>query len=678
MQPGNFYKLSVQIFLVIFIYGFYVAAEAQQQSVERGRFILYKYQQPMGAENYEIIPEGDALTLKTNFELSFIGGRVPVAATLKVRKTDYTPLLFESKGSTSTRTEIDTKIEIAGAEAVIRSHSETRTEKIPGRFFTIAHPAPIAPQLMLFRYWQRNNIKEALPIFPGGTAKIKFLGQDRITAGGRDETLSRYCIEGVMWGCESVWFDRKQNLVALVGADAEMDRFEAVREGYESSLPFFVSKGAEDAVKQLEELSGQIKPLQKDKYAITGALLVDGRGGEPISDSIVLIENGRITAVGKQTEIKIPKGFGIIEARGKTLLPGLWDTHVHATQAEWFPVSLAAGVTTVRDAANELEFIVPIRDAIKSERLKVAPRLLLAGYIDSGANPLGKMKADTPEEARRIVGEYKRAGFEQIKIYQSLKPELIKVVADEAHKLGMTVTGHVPTGVNIYEAVENGFDQINHLGFVYPAMLPRSWKPSPGSPRPEINPESEAAKEGLAFLRENKTVIEPTLARTELTFHFRSKPFATVEPGMAKLPFELKALIESMGIQPDPALEERRRQRDILSDRVILALHKNGIPIIVGTDLTVPGHSEFREIELLVKAGFTPMEAIQAATIVPAKAMKLDKDLGTIETGKLADLIIVDGNPLRSISEIRKVKFVITKGRMYDTADLWRSVGFLP
>jgi imidazolonepropionase-like amidohydrolase len=650
---------------------FNVQQAAFAQSSERGKFILYKYQHPMGEENYEITSQDDSLVLKTSFELTFVGDKVPVTTTLQVKQRDYSPLKFESKGRTSTRTEIDVAVEFANGTAIVRNGQQTKTEKIPGKFFTVAHPASVAPQMMLFRYWKRNNPPGRIPILPGGTVKIDFLGNDKIRIGEREETLERYCIEGVMWGCETVWFDKNQNLIALVGADAEMDRFEAVREGYESALQFFVKQGAEDAVRQLERWNQNIKPLHSGRFAITGVLLIDGRGGEPISNSVVIVENGRIVSVGNRETVTIPKGYKIHEARGKTLLPGLFDMHAHATQAEWFPASLAAGITTKRDAANELEFIVPIRDAIKAGRA-LGPRLLLAGYIDSGKNPLGRMRAETPDDARRIVNEYKRAGFEQIKIYQSLKPELVKVVAEEAHRLGMSVTGHVPSGMNIYAAVENGFDQVNHINFAFRAMLPKTFKPQPGQP-PRIEPEADVAQEGLQFLREHKTIVEPTLARAELNFHGKSRPFDSIEPGMSKLPYELASLINTMGIS---SVQPQTTQFLDLTFRVTKALHKAGIPLIVGTDLAVPGHSEFRELELLVKAGLTPMEAIQAATINPARAMKLEKELGTIESGKIADLILVDGNPIESISNIRKVKFVVTNGRMYDTAILWQSVRF--
>jgi imidazolonepropionase-like amidohydrolase len=645
------------------------------QTVERGKLIIYKYQQKMGEENYEITSESDALVLKTDFKLNFVGDDVPVTTTLRVRKDDLSPLNFETNGKTSTRTEVDAAVNVQNGMANMRSGQETKSEKVSGKFFTVAHPAPIAPQMMLFRYWKKNNIKDRLRLLPGGSAKIEFLGRDKVAVnGGEKETLERYCIEGVMWGCQTVWFDARQNLVALVAGDAEMDRFEAVREGYESQLPFFVRKGAEDAVAWLEKLNREIKPVQTGKFAVIGGLLVDGRGGEPVPDSVVLIDGGKILAAGKRSEIRIPKGYRTVDAKGKTVLPGLFDTHQHATQAEWFPAMLAAGVTTARDAANEIEFIVPIRDAIKEGRA-LGPRLLLAGYIDSGEHPLGRMTAETPEQAKALVNQYKNAGFEQIKIYQSLKPELVKIVTDEAHRLGMTVTGHVPTRMNIYGAVENGFDQVNHINFAFRAMLPKDFKPTPGQ-QPKIDPESEAAQEGLKFLRDRKIVFEPTLARSELNIHARTKPYSAREPGMFKAPYEFSVLLETMGSPPEA--EARAEQTMELMLKVTKALYKAGVPLLVGTDLAVPGHTQFREMELLVKAGLSPIEAIQAATIVPARVFKLDKELGTIEAGKIADVILVDGNPLENISNVRKVKFAIANGRMYDTDKLWRSIRFQP
>jgi hypothetical protein len=314
-----------------------------------------------------------------------------------------------------------------------------------------------------------------------------------------------------------------------------------------------------------------------------------------------------------------------------------------------------------------------VREAIRQGRIS-GPRLLLAGIIDSPPSALGNNVAETPEQARALVRRYHGDGYEQIKIYQSLRPELVRVVAAEAHRLGLSVTGHVPTGMNAIEAVEAGMDQINHINFLLRVMRGRNWKAQTGVPAPPINLESNEAREAIRFFKERGTVVDPTMARGELNLHPLDVPFARFEPGMTKVPAELATILDHTGLAPEQAA--RARPAIELSSRLLLALHREGVPIVAGTDLVVPGHSQFRELELYVRAGLTPMEAIQAATLVPARAMKLDRELGTLEAGKVADLILVEGNPLADISEIRKVKYVVTRGRMYETAPFWRSVGF--
>ncbi len=671
MELTCFVVRCVCVWVLLLTLGMFGLSSAQTN--ERGTFILFKYQKQMGIENYEIAAEADVLKLNTNFELSFIGGGFSLNTKLDLQRAGLTPLFYETKGKTSTRTSVDTSVTVSNGEATIRNGSDSASRKTPANFFTVLQPAPIAPQMMMFRFWKLNGKKEEIPLLPGGSARIRSHGKDKITIGGKDFELDRYSIEGVMWGRETVWFDGDDNLIALVGADAEMDRFEAVRKGYEAALPSFVAMAAKDAVNHLVTMSAQIRPILSGRIAIIGGQLVGGKDFVTIPDSVILVENGKIIAAGAKDKINIPKGYKTFDAAGKTIIPGLFDMHAHATQSEWFPASLAAGITTMRDAANEFEFIVPIRDAVRSGKITVSPRLLLAGYIDSRDSAVGSMKAETPGEARSIVNRYHKAGFEQVKIYQSLKPELVKIVTAEAHRLGMTVTGHIPTGMTIFEAVDDGFDQVNHLGFVFRVMSPRVLKE--GEPR-NNDPEAEAAKDGFKFLLDNKIVVEPTLARAEVGSKIFGDNFVGTEPGASKLPFEFEALIRSMGIPQEDA--ERRRQRNLFSLQVLKALHEAGVPLIVGTDLVLPGHTIFRELELFVQAGLTPIEAIKSATIVPAKAMKLDDELGSIESGNIADLVVIDGDPLKSISNIRTVRFVVKSGKIYDTAPLWRSVNFRP
>jgi imidazolonepropionase-like amidohydrolase len=253
-------------------------------------------------------------------------------------------------------------------------------------------------------------------------------------------------------------------------------------------------------------------------------------------------------------------------------------------------------------------------------------------------------------------------------------------VTAEVHRLGMTVTGHVPEGIDTFQAVEAGQDQINHVQYI--AAMMRG--PLPKNPtRAErlgataaIDVNSERARKAIQFLVAHHTVVDPTLAIFEFFGASTAKPTASFEPGAAKVAPELAAQLNDVGPpSPEAALIDKAFEKDVA---IVGALHKAGVPIVAGTDQMVPGHSLHREIELYVRAGFTPMEAIQAATMVPARVMGLEKEAGTVEVGKRADVILLDANPLESIRNIRRVKYVITNGTMYDCAELWRSVGFQP
>lgn len=318
---------------------------------------------------------------------------------------------------------------------------------------------------------------------------------------------------------------------------------------------------------------------------------------------------------------------------------------------------LAAGVTTVRDMGNELEFVTALRDAIASRRA-LGPRLLLAGLVDGGGpNAFGVVYAATPDEAKQAIAKYHGAGFQQIKIYSLVTPSIVEALCAEAHRLGMTVTGHVPNGMTIEQAAAAGMDHIAHLAI-----------------RGEAG--SDEVNRTIAFLRERKTVIDPTQSWNELLGHAAGTPIAAFQPGVTKIPAPLNRVFSSAGAAGiDPATSRARLERGL---RIVKALHDAGVPVVVGTDEGIPGHSVHREIELYVEAGLTPMAALRAATIVPARAMKLDAELGTIERGKRADLVVLNANPLDAIRNIRSVRWTISDGRVYDAPALWKSVRFQP
>jgi imidazolonepropionase-like amidohydrolase len=654
-------------------------AQASATPVEQGKFILHKFEQPIGEETYEVTKDGESLGVKMDFKFTDRGTAVPMTASFR-GAADLTPEAFEIKGMNSRSTTIDDAVEIQAGKVRVRDRDQWTESSRPAQFFTIAGYAPATMQMLMVRYWATHGSPTQLAILPSGQVKIEPRGQDSIKIDGKDQTFDRFTIEGLIWGRETLWFDASRSLVAEVSTDAEFDHFEAIRDGYESGLGTFVGRAGSDEMAALADISKGISGSHAEKIALVGGTLIDGTGHEPIPDSVVVIEKGRIVDAGPKSRVKVPGGAQKIDARGKTILPGLWDMHAHFEQVEWGPIYLAAGATTVRDCGNEFEFITAVRDAVVNGR-GLGPRLLLAGIVDgSGPLALGVARVDTPEEARMWTDKYHDAGFQQMKIYSSVKLEEVKDVAEEAHRLGMTVTGHVPEGLNAYQVIEAGQDQINHISYIADIMTPPL---SEGASRLDranaaanIDLKSPEAQKAIAFLVQHGTVVDPTAALFEFFTASSVKPPVTVEPGVAHVAPELQAILAEAGPPtPHTELQEKIVQKDLA---IIGALHHAGVPIVAGTDQTVPGYSLYREIELYAQAGFTPMEAIQAATIVPARVMGLDKELGTVEAGKRADLIILDANPLESIHNIRKVEFVITNGVMYNCAELWRSVGFKP
>jgi hypothetical protein len=207
------------------------------------------------------------------------------------------------------------------------------------------------------------------------------------------------------------------------------------------ALKEFTERAAADAVADLEFASTKVRPIATGTFALTHATVINPDSDAALlRDVTILVRDGKIAAVGRN--VALPKKVSVLEARGKFVLPGLWDTHAHFEQWEWGPAYLASGITSVRDVGNEIEFLVPMRRSLNSGR-ELGPRIFAAWLIDSDPGSLTSLHAEDATTARAIVGRCHDLGYEEIKIYQSLKQDLIAVVAAEAHRLGMKVTGHI-------------------------------------------------------------------------------------------------------------------------------------------------------------------------------------------------------------------------------------------
>lgn len=639
---------------------------------EQGTFTLYKFARAIGKETYSIGTEQGKTVLRSDFKFTDRSTPVPLKATWTAAGITQ-PLSLDVDGSSSRFSKLKDhfSFDAQRSKVVLVRDGKTREYPTTPHTFLIDGYSPVAMQQQLLRYWLASGKPATIDVPALGAVHIEPAGDLVFNA----KTLHGYTVSGLIWGSESLWLDDAQRLVALVSNDAEFDHFEAVREDVASdaALATFTRQAVLDNLRALGKLAASAKQPAAKQLAITHVDLIDGTGAATRHDVTVFVENGRISSIDPQNKLPAStSGLVVIDGHGKYLIPGLWDMHAHYEQVEWGPIYLASGVTTARDCGNEFDYIFAVRDALQSGR-GIGPRLLVAGIVDgTGPATLGAITADTPEQARAVVRRYKQAGALQIKIYSSMKPALVPVITAEAHRLGMTVTGHVPIGMTASQAINAGYDSINHMQYLASELV----KLERGKPVPPFDPHSPQAEKLFALLLQHHTVIDDTMALYEMEFHTDDTPLRTLEPGIDHVAPPLLAALDNPGVPVAQAASPRSIYALMLG--ILGEAHKRGVPIIAGTDQAIPGHSLHREMEIYVQAGFTPMEALQAATIVPARVMKLDRELGTLEVGKRADMVLLDADPLQDIHNTRRINKTISGGSVYDPAPLWRSVDFKP
>lgn len=646
-------------------------------ATDRVAFKLYKLLAETGAERdtYVALPDGGT-EAKAVFSYRDRMATVPLAATVDFAR-DGSVRRYAVFGATSRFTTLDDVVE-AGPETVWVTRQGGKRTEVPAQVapFGIASGyAPMMVQDLLLRAWSQHGRPHTMHLLPEGQATFESRGQESYDVGGKHVTLEHVAVGGLVWGREDVWLDTDGKLAAVVTRDAEFDHSEAVREGFDGLLPQLAKATGSDGVTWLAE---QAKGLQRAAavLALSGGTLIDGAGGPPVPDAVVVVDGDRIVAAGPRAKVAVPAGATVIDVTGKFVLPGLWDMHAHVEQVEQAAVYLAAGVTSVRDMGNILDFVTGMRDAIDAGK-GLGPRIVVEGLVDGeGPGAIGTVRIASRDQIAPTIDRLKKAGCLDVKIYSSVAPELVKPIVAYAHAHGMRAVGHVPRGMTSTEAIAAGYDSISHLHFLFDAAVPDKERRSLSREQyyqrlASVDLTAPPMAKLLGALAAHHVVIDDTVALDEQILHTPEED-ARREPGIRTLPPELKA---TLGGAPPNLAASAGLAFD--KDLALLGeLHRRGIKLVAGTDIDVPAHSLHRELELYVKAGLSPMEALQAATLVPAQVMRLDGELGTVQAGKRADLVVVDGDPLADIANIRKTSLVVARGKAYDPVGLWKLVGF--
>jgi amidohydrolase family protein len=515
-------------------------------------------------------------------------------------------------------------------------------------------------------------------LLPAGEAWIEDDTAREIEVGGARQRIHRIAIGGLGFQPGLVWLDDRDELFGLVSSWTSV-----IRTGAEPAIATLIADDQAWSAARAGKLAGKLAHHPPAAgLAITHARLYDSVRRTVVPDATVIVVGDRIARVGN-ARTAIPAGAQVIDAHGRTLLPGLWDMHVHLSDSDGI-VDLATGVTTVRDLGNDLEGLAA-RAARYDAGTELGPHVLRAGLIDGPGPftaPTGVI-ADSPETAQAAVTRFADAGYQQIKIYSSVSPALVPVIARAAHARGLRVSGHIPTGMNAAEAVERGYDEIQHVNFLFLRFLAGP-DDDTRTPLRFIRVAERGAGLDLAgadvrrfldLLVAHRTVLDPTLA----TFHamFVSDPGEIdpiLAPYAAQLPAQVLRSAKNGGLPaPDGKRAQYRASYAALLKLVKLAWDKK-IRIVAGTD-AAPGLALPHELELYVQAGIPAPEVLALATIGAARVMGVDRDAGSITAGKRADLVLVDGDPTRDIAAVRNADAVVCRGVLYDPAELLAAVG---
>jgi imidazolonepropionase-like amidohydrolase len=428
-----------------------------------------------------------------------------------------------------------------------------------------------------------------------------------------------------------------------------------------------------------------------DTLAITHINVIDIAGGAELPDMTVLVRDGRIAEVGKSSRVAAPPDAKAIDGSGKYLIPGLWDMHVHTIFGDWLPrdekvtlpLFVANGITGVRDMGGDLEALKQWRSAIAAGKL-LGPRMIIAGPMLDG--PVPRFPSSAPisnaADGTRTVDELKAGGVDFIKIQSLIPRDGYFAAAAEAKKLGITFVGHVPDAVRASEASNAGQKSIEHFTGIFEGSTPIEDALLKGPKSLGLNVKNydpNRAKALIALMAKNQTWQVPTLVWERGQWlvddiDLSHDPLTKYAPASWRdhtWPMFVTDIMKDMDTDPLPV----RKHFVQMELDMTLAMFKAGVPFMAGTDTAAgvhifPGFSLHQELVLFQRAGLTPTQALQTATLNPAKFMGRTADLGTVEKGKLADLVMLDADPLKDVANTQKIRGVVLAGRYFDRAAL--------
>ena len=458
----------------------------------------------------------------------------------------------------------------------------------------------------------------------------------------------------------------------LQGHEAEMDRLSEAQ------------KAAQLA--RLQQLARTLPQPLPGLTVIEGVRWFDAQAAVLRGPSDVHLYEGRIAAIVPPGSLPRAQPAQRISGKGRTLLPGFVDMHTHLESSALL-LDLAAGVTAVRDVGNSNADLAELRGRIERGEV-LGPRVAANGFIE-GKSPFSSQADFVPDnlpDALAAIDWYAARGYRQLKLYNSIRPEWVRPMVAHARSLGLRTGGHVPAFMTAAQAVEAGYDELHHINQVTLNFLVSKGDDTrtllrfnlPGDKAADLKLNDRRTQDFLALLKKKGTVVDATMVAFEAQYTQRQ---GQPNPSYAMVADNLPAVVQRSFLSAEVDMDDAKARRWSASWKVMMDLlrrmHAAGIPLVAGTDAT-PGFAMQRELELYVRAGIPAAQALKIATWNGAKYSDRLAEIGSIERGKRADLVLVDGDPVADIRAIRRVALVIKGDQALAPAELYQSMGILP
>lgn len=524
-----------------------------------------------------------------------------------------------------------------------------------------------------------------LNLLPAGKASIQKVTDKVITHAEQEQRVSLYAISGLSFTPQYLWLDADNELFTIALGWMGM-----TPRGFHEVLPLLQEiqdRAEQDYHRQLAEKLTNKLPAD---WILRNVSIVNVESGTLKTGQLVAVSNGKIVKIMDDARLKPPPADDaatrIIDGQGLTLIPGLWDMHTHLS-LEAGLMQIAAGVSTVRDLANDPVRLKSVRQSFDSGEV-IGPRSFTAGFIDKKSPysaPTGRL-AQSLDDALVMVREYAEMGYPQIKIYSSIEPEWVKPIAEEAHKNGMRLSGHIPSYMTASQAVNDGFDEIQHINMLFLNFLagPEDDTRTPlrfslvAQKAGDMDLDSPSVNAFIELLREKGIVVDPTVTIFDGMFRHRS---GELNPEYAMIADHMPPSVRRSMLGGEMDINDSNAARYARSADALLEmigkLHKAGVPLVAGTD-DMAGFTLHRELELYHRAGISNADVLRIATIGSAKVAGVADQTGSISEGKQADFALLEGNPLENISAVRRPVAVFKGDRWFDPAQLYEAIGIKP